>query len=178
MTETSKKPAIQYITASILVGVLVVLDQMTKYLAIAKLKDKDPFVIIDGVFELNYLENRGMAFGMLQNKQILFFILGIVILAALVFYYIRVPNTKRMKPIRGVMIVIAAGAIGNMIDRLLLGYVVDFFYFKLINFPIFNVADIYVVVGIFFIAFMIFFFYKEDELSFIFGEADKKKNME
>ena len=51
MTETSKKPAIQYITASILVGVLVVLDQMTKYLAIAKLKDKDPFVIIDGVFD-------------------------------------------------------------------------------------------------------------------------------
>ena len=70
-----------------------------------------------------------------------------------------------------------------MIDRLVLSYVVDFFYFKLIDFPVFNVADIYVVVGIFLLAFLVFFLYKEEELDFIFGEADKKekivdKNME
>lgn len=183
MTESSKKPVMKYIGAIIMVGILVILDQITKYFAITKLKGKDPFVIIDGVFELHYLENRGMAFGMLENKQIVFLILGIVILAAIVFYYIRVPNTKRMMPMRSVMIVIAAGAIGNMIDRLVLSYVVDFFYFKLIDFPVFNVADIYVVVGIFLLAFLVFFLYKEEELDFIFGEADKKekivdKNME
>lgn len=176
MTETSKKPVVQYIVAVIVIGVLVALDQFTKYLATVKLKGNKPFVMIDGVFELNYLENRGMAFGMMQNKQIFFCVFSIVILAALVFYYIRVPNTKRMLPMRALMIVIAAGAIGNMIDRLVRGFVVDMFYFKLINFPIFNVADIYVVVGIILIALLVFFYYKEDELSFIFGEAEKKED--
>ena len=166
----------KYIGAIIMVGILVILDQVTKYFAITKLKGKDPFVIIDGVFELHYLENRGMAFGMLENKQIVFLILGIVILAAIVFYYIRVPNTKRMMPMRSVMIVIAAGAIGNMIDRLVLSYVVDFFYFKLIDFPVFNVADIYVTVSAIFLIVLGIFYYKETDYEQIFPAKHKKEH--
>lgn len=67
---------------------------------------------------------------------------------------------------RCVVVFIAAGAVGNMIDRLFYGYVIDFFYFSLIDFPIFNVADCYVVVAAFFAAILVGFYYKEEELTF------------
>ena len=75
------------------------------------------------------------------------------------------PHTSRYYLLRICAVMICAGAIGNMIDRLRLNYVVDFFYFELINFPIFNIADCYVVVACILFAFAILFYYKEDELS-------------
>ena len=73
---------------------------------------------------------------------------------------------KRYFPMQCTIVLIAAGAVGNLIDRLLHGYVVDFFYFKLIDFPIFNVADCYVVIAAFFAVVLIGFYYKEEELTF------------
>ena len=76
--------------------------------------------------------------------------------------------TKKLLPLRICAVFIFSGAIGNFIDRLKLGYVVDFFYFKLIDFPVFNVADIYVTVGTFILAFLLSFYYKEEDLDRIF----------
>ena len=88
---------------------------------------------------------------------------------------IRLPEVKRLLPLKACIVAIAAGAIGNMIDRVRLGYVIDFFYFELIDFPIFNVADIYVTVAAFALVLLILFYYKEDEIDSFFNEIGWKK---
>ena len=157
-----------YIIAIILLGLGIALDQYTKYLAVENLKDA-PISLVEGVFELHYLENRGAAFGMLQNKQVFFLIIGFVLLMIATYLYIKLPKTKRVMPLRICMIFIVCGAIGNMIDRIRLNYVVDFLYFKLINFPIFNVADIYVSVFTFILAALLLFYYKDEEFDEYFN---------
>lgn len=156
-----------YVMAVILVIVAVLIDQYTKYLAVTHLKDSPAFVLIDNVFELNYLENRGAAFGLLQNRQIFFVCVAILIFAFILYCYVRIPKTGRYLPLRLCGIFIVAGAAGNLIDRIRLGYVVDFFYFRLIDFPVFNVADIYVTVSFAVLLILIFFRYKEEELEFL-----------
>nr|MDE6844656.1 signal peptidase II [Lachnospiraceae bacterium] len=127
--------------------ILVALDQYTKYLAVVHLKDKPAFIIINGVLELNYLENRGAAFGMLQNQKFFFIFVAVVILSAIGYVLFKTPDNKKYRILHLLLSLIAAGAIGNMIDRIRFDYVVDFIYFVLINFPIFNVADIYVTIS-------------------------------
>lgn len=157
-----------YISACIGIVLLVIMDQWTKFLAVEKLKNQTPFIIFNHVFELHYLENRGAAFGLFQNQRIFFLIIGVVMLSVIMFVYGRIPKEKRYLWLKICLLLICSGAIGNMIDRTLNGYVVDFLYFSLIDFPIFNVADIYVTVAAFLLVFLIVFYYKEDELEAIF----------
>ena len=147
--------------------VLIGLDQWTKVLAVKHLMGQEPFVIWNGVFELHYLENRGAAFGILQGQKGVFLICTALVLAILAFYYNRMPVEKRYLPMRIVGILLGAGAVGNLIDRMMQSYVVDFLYFKLIDFPIFNVADCYVTVGAILLAILILFVYKDEELGFL-----------
>ena len=163
-----------YLVSLIAVILGVALDQYTKILAVKHLMDA-PISIIDGVFELRYLENRGAAFGMLQNQQTFFLIMGTIILIGSAILMVRLPDVKRVLPIRICIVSIVAGAIGNMIDRARLNYVIDFFYFKLIDFPIFNVADIYVTVAAFLMIFLILFYYKESELEEFYNQIGWKK---
>lgn len=149
--------------------VLVVVDQVTKWLAVIYLKNQEPFVLIQGVFELRYLENRGAAFGMFQGKQFIFLIGALLVCLVIGVLYGRIPTGKRFFALRVCAVLICSGAVGNMIDRLFLNYVVDFFYFSLIDFPIFNVADCYVVISCFLFAFLILFVYKEEELNCFFN---------
>lgn len=166
-----------YIIAVLLIGLGIALDQYTKYLAVINLKEA-PISIIDGVFELRYLENRGAAFGILQNKQWFFLIIGFLLLATAIVLFVRLPHTKRVMPLRICMIFITSGAIGNMIDRIRLNYVIDFLYFELIDFPIFNVADIYVSVSTFVLAALLLFYYKDEELDKFFHTFSFKKKAE
>lgn len=150
---------------AIMIG--VTLDQYTKYLAMTHLQG-NPISIIDGVFELHYLENRGAAFGLLQNQQLFFLIVGCITLVFMTYLYVRIPLTKRFLLLRICIISIATGAIGNMIDRIRLQYVVDFLYFELIDFPIFNVADIFATVATFGLVILLLFYYKEEDVDMIF----------
>lgn len=163
---------------SILVVILgVALDQYTKYLATLHLKDHS-VVLIDGVFQLQYLENQGAAFGLLQNQQLLFLLVTIVTLIFLTILYVRMPVIKRYIPLRICMLSIAAGAIGNMIDRIRFQYVVDFFYFELIDFPIFNVADIFASVATCVLAVLLLFYYKDQDFDIVFNSLKFKKRKE
>ena len=139
------------------------------------LMDQEPFVLIPEVFQLRYLENRGAAFGMMQGQQTFFVISATVAVLAVFYIYFKLPWEKRFHPLRAVGIGIGAGAVGNLIDRVTLGYVVDFFYFELIDFPIFNVADIYVTCATAILAILILFYYKEDELDCLFPKKKEKK---
>lgn len=158
--------------------ILVLLDQYTKMLAVAHLKGQEPLVIVNGVFELLYSENRGAAFGMLQGRQGFFFLIGAVVLAAAAFAMVRMPSWKnsRYHWLKLCVIMITAGALGNMVDRVSQGYVVDFLYFSLIDFPIFNVADIYVTVSAALLVLLMFFYYSEEELD-IFQLHPKKQSV-
>lgn len=158
----------KYLKALIAVVLLILLDQFTKYLAVRFLMpQKSGKVLIPDVFRLMYLENRGSAFGMLQNKQTFFILFTIIVLIVIFFVYSRTPKNSRMLFLRIDLVLIFAGAIGNFIDRIRQGFVVDFLYFELIDFPIFNVADIYVTIGCFLLILLLLFYYKDEELSFI-----------
>ena len=109
---------------------LIFIDQFTKYLAVINLKDRSPFVIIKDVFELHYLENTGAAFGILSGQKISLVIVTAIIIILLALLYFKLPTDKRYTPLRIIEIFLFAGAIGNMIDRVLYNYVIDFFYFK------------------------------------------------
>ena len=153
---------------------LILFDQWTKSLAVANLMNQEPFVIVKDVFQLRYLENRGAAFGMMQGQQTFFVISALIAVVVITYVYFKLPWEKRFHPLRAVVLFIAAGAVGNLIDRLVLGYVVDFFYFELIDFPIFNVADIYVTCATIILALLILFYYKEDELDCLFPKKKEK----
>ena len=147
----------------------------TKSLAVRFLKGRDAYVLWDGVFELRYLENRGAAFGMLQGQQMFFLLTGLLVFAAALYFFRHVSEDRMFLPLRIIAVFILAGAWGNMIDRLRLSYVVDFFYFSLINFPIFNVADIYVSVGTAVLAVLILFVYRDEDLNRLLNKGKREK---
>lgn len=151
----------------ILLVFFVFFDQLTKNIAVKELKGKEPITIIQHVLELQYLENRGAAFGVLQNQKIFFVLIAVIILAVIINVLFRAPLTKKYRILHILLVLIASGAIGNMIDRLSQNYVVDFIYFSLIHFPIFNVADIYVTCSTIGLILVILFYYKEDDFRFL-----------
>ena len=149
------------------------IDQLTKYLAWTFLRPRLSVPLIPGVLELYYLQNRGAAFGILQNQRWFFLILTAVFLAAIWLIWRRIPPARKYLPLRILACAVTAGAAGNLIDRALLSYVRDFLYFSLIDFPIFNVADIYVTVSAFALFVLVLFVYKGEE---DFAFLDRKKD--
>ena len=109
----------------------------------------------------------------MQGKKTFFVIFTVIVLLLLAALYFKIPAQKRFRPVLWILVLFYAGAIGNFIDRVRLNYVVDFFYFKLINFPIFNVADIYVTVAAFFVIVLGLFYYKEEDYEAIFPAKKK-----
>lgn len=160
-----------------LLGIIagICIDQWTKMLAVTHLKGKEALSVIPNVFQLQYLENHGAAFGILQNKRIFLLLITIVILIAIGFFYRKIPAKKRFLPLHIVMILVAAGAVGNMIDRMLYGYVVDFLYVSCIQFPIFNIADCYVVIAAVIAIILIGFHYKEEDFEQLSLFSSSKK---
>ncbi len=154
----------RFILCAFIFAVLVALDQGTKQLAVRFLMGKPPFVIWDGVFELLYSENRGAAFGMFQGMQGVFSAVAVAVFAVILYMLWKLPRERKYRPMIGCAVFIAAGAAGNLIDRVANGYVVDFFYFKWIDFPVFNVADCYVTVStaLLFILFCFGYYTEED----------------
>ena len=152
--------------------IAIALDRYTKLLAKSHLKGNKPFVIIDKVLELIYTENRGAAFGIMQEKQLFFFIITAAVMLAILYVILRLPTDKRYIPLLIALSFVFSGAVGNLIDRVTNSYVIDFIYFMPINFPVFNVADIYVTLSAISLIILFFFVYKEDE----FGFLSPKKN--
>ena len=143
----------------ILVAALVGLDQWTKWFFYSNQARFENYQVIKDMFFLTYLENRGAAFGILQNFRWLFIVLTIVAIAAIIWYFMH--NHHGL--LRTALCFLTAGAIGNFIDRLVRVFVVDFLHFYPFgyDFPIFNVADICVTVGCILLVIYLLFIYKE-----------------
>lgn len=160
----------------LLISVLLILfDQFTKYLATVKLKGKEPFDVIEGVFQFYYHENTGSAFGMFGGKTIFLLLFTSLILIGILYIYFKMPEEKRFLPLRILAMFLIAGAVGNMIDRFAYHYVVDFLYFELIDFPIFNVADCYITVTAVILLILSFFYYKEEDFDRLAAALKLKK---
>lgn len=161
-----KKKFFLFLDLLMIVG-LIAFDQYTKQWAKDCLKDKPAYNLINGFLELNYLENQGAAFGMLPNQKVFFIFVAVVILCVVGYVLLKMPDHKKYTILHFMFSLIVAGSIGNMIDRVRYDYVVDFIYFVRINFPIFNVADIYATVSAIVLLFLLLFVYKENDLYFI-----------
>ena len=139
--------------AIVIVVFVVFLDQFTKYLAARYLMPVGSYPVIKHFFHLTYVENRGAAFGMLQNKTLFFIVITVVVGIVLIYSMIKLPENSLYNY---TLAMILGGAIGNLIDRVRLGYVVDFIDFKF--FPaVFNVADSFIVVGAIILGYLMIF---------------------
>ena len=143
----------------ILTAIIVILDQISKLAAIKYLKGNSAYVIIENFLQFTYVENYGAAFGILQNKRTLFIIITLIVVFGLTIFlaksYHYVTFTGRIA-----LALFLGGAIGNFIDRIRLGYVVDFISVRLLNkydFPVFNIADIFIVIGTILIVILVLF---------------------
>lgn len=154
---------------------LVGLDQYTKFLAVKHLKDQAEIALIPNVLYLQYLENRGAAFGIFQGqKWLLLGLTGLVILGVLYVLW-KLPAESKFLPLKILCFFLVSGGLGNMIDRVRLDYVVDFIYFSPIDFPIFNVADIYVTVSMLLLLVLVMFYYKEEDFEFLKWKQNKEQ---
>lgn len=146
-----------------LVIALILIDQFAKYLVVVHLKDLVTIPIIDNVFHFTYVENRGAAFNFLKGQRWFLTVFAIIIVIVLIILIKR--RVVKTKIGRIGLCLIIAGSLGNVIDRIVRGFVVDFIDFRVINFAVFNFADILICVGAALLAFFI-----------IFQTEDKKKD--
>lgn len=146
---------------------LIAFDQLTKIAVIKNFVLGEEKEIIKNVFSLEYIRNTGAAWGMFPNGTVFFAVFSTIVCILLFILYMKIPKEKKYTILSVVVLTLIAGAVGNLIDRVFRHFVVDFFYFKLIDFPVFNVADIYVTVSAIVLIIIIMFYYKEEDFDFI-----------
>ena len=144
-----------YIVCTLVAAGILLLDMFTKTLAIEHLTKVPTLPVIKNVFHLTYCENTGAAFSMFSGKPYILAVISLVLVAILVGYIALKKPKSRVLMLS--LTAIAAGGLGNIIDRFTRGFVVDFFDFRLINFAIFNVADIAVCCGVVLLGIYLFF---------------------
>lgn len=163
-----------FIQLFIAVALLTGFDQLIKFLAVENLKDKADIPLIPNVLYFQYLENRGAAFGIFQDQKIFLILLTSLILIGVCYVLWKIPADKKYIYLKLLCFLITAGGIGNLIDRIRLDYVIDFIYFAPIDFPIFNVADIYVSVGMILLFIVVLFYYKDEDFEFLKWKSKNK----
>ena len=143
------------------------LDQLSKRWVLANLGDHEPVPLIPGVLEFLRIENRGAAFGILQGRMEFFYLITAVVAAGILYVIFKLPEERKFLPLLVTLAFLLAGAAGNLIDRAFRQSVVDFIYFKPIDFPVFNVADIYVTCSTFALVLLILRFYEDEDFAFL-----------
>jgi signal peptidase II len=144
----------------LIAAVVVVLDQISKFFVMRDLKPVSDIPVWDGVLHFHYAENTGASFGMFPGLKWVFLVVSILfVVGVFIFVLIKRKNIDTFALVT--LGLICGGALGNAIDRIRVGYVIDFVYVKLINFAIFNVADSCIVVGGILLGVYVIFIYKE-----------------
>lgn len=131
---------------TLLAVAIIAVDQLTKRWVMLSLPLHVPQPFLPGLIQLTYTHNRGAAFGILQNQRWLFVLIAAVVVGLLLYY--RDEITQNRTILKLALALVAAGAVGNLIDRALRGFVVDFLEFAFVSFPVFNVADMGIVGGV------------------------------
>ena len=157
----------------LLIAGLLVLDQVVKYIVRAKMALGQSIPLLDGVFHLTYVQNTGAAFNMFEGMQTFLQVVPFAALIFAVWYMERHLNTHWTQPLA--LILVISGGLGNLIDRVLMGFVTDMFDFCLIDFPVFNVADIYVSLSVVALFALMIFKYKEEDFDVIYDSCVRFK---
>lgn len=173
MKNSSLNKRTLYIVDILLFLVCIITDRISKIKVIKSLKGHPSKAVIKGILEFRYLENSGAAFGILKEQISFFLLVGIIVMIAVIYVIYKSPAVKKSIPENIFLSLIAGGAIGNFLDRVIYGYVIDFVYFRVINFPVFNVADIYLSIGTFLLIIYMLFYYKEYDL--LYMEVKERK---
>ena len=142
----TKKQILCKIVAALTLVLAIILDVVTKKIVVDNMALYEEIPVIKGVFHWKYIQNRGAAFGMLADNREVFLVISSVAIVVMAIYLL-FTRTDRLWWMVGIGMLVGGG-IGNMIDRIALGYVVDFIYVALIDFAVFNVADCFVCVGV------------------------------
>lgn len=140
-----------------LIIAIIVTDQFTKYLAETQLAQVRSMPLWENVFHLTYSKNTGAAFSILRNKQSILIIVTLLVMVFLAFYLFKSIQSHEPWALNLALAMILGGGIGNLVDRVRLNYVIDFFDFTLINYPIFNVADCFIVLGTVLLGYLLVF---------------------
>lgn len=134
------------ITIPLTIVLLIVLDQLVKWAVVSNIKLGEVKGFVPSIMSLTYLQNTGAAFSILENQQWLFTIITLLVICGAIWYLIK--NIKGSFWLISGLTLIIAGGLGNFIDRLRQGFVVDMFQVDFINFAVFNVADTYLTFGV------------------------------
>ena len=131
----------------IIVAACVIIDQLSKLIVSSQMQLHDSFNLIPHLINIRYIQNKGAAFGMLQNHRWVFLIISTIAIGAMIYLLVRIMRLPKYYLMKTTFAMTIGGGIGNMIDRLRLGYVTDFLEFDFVEFAIFNFADSFVCVG-------------------------------
>lgn len=159
----------------ILLIILLAIDQVSKFWVRTYLINHSPVIIIPKVLNLQYYENTGAVWGILSGKIPFLILFTFFLLAVILYVYIKIPSGKKYNILKILAVFIIAGALGNLSDRILLGHVVDFIYFEIINFPLFNFADSCLTVSSILLFILAIFYFKDEDFAFL--SSKKKKNI-
>lgn len=170
-----KKKRRSYLLQALLVIILVFIDQITKFWAKTALPG-NPISLIPGVLKLQYHENTGALFGIMSDNSLLLGFVSLLSLLLVIALYKKTPLDKKYNILRFIWILLLSGGIGNIIDRFTHRYVIDFIYFELIDFPIFNVADSYVTISVALIIISLIYHRKDGYYDFLEDKADEGKD--
>ncbi len=174
MTDKAKHNSFGVLLAdAILILLTLALDQIVKIHIRGSMIQGESFDVIPGFLEIMYIENTGSAFGMFKGQILFFLVIAVVVLIGGCIVLYRIPAEKKYILFNVSLALILSGALGNTVDRILKSSVTDFIYVSLINFPIFNIADIYIVCATALLLFLAIFVYKDEDLEFL--SFSKKK---
>lgn len=153
----------QYI---LLAALMIALDQVVKYWALTSLQAQQTIPLLENVFHLTYVENRGAAFSLFAQFDSRWIFVALAVIVSVAIVVVLYKHLIQTALGRWSLVLVAAGALGNAIDRVAHGFVVDLFDFRLIHFPVFNVADIFICVGgVLFVIYFLFQHKDEDTAS-------------
>ena len=159
--------------STLVVVLSVILDQITKIIAESCLKGTDGVVVIPNVLSFSYLENRGAAFGIFSDNRWVFMVFSSIAILVMLYFIFKMKSMKNNHPLLLISLsMLVGGGIGNMIDRIFRGYVIDFFKVLFVDFAVFNVADCFVTVGAIILAVYMLFIYKESDTT----QEEKKES--
>lgn len=159
----------------ILLLIIIGADQGAKLWIRLNVMNKEPLIIIPKVLNLQYHENTGAVWGIMSGKVQFLSIFTFFILVVILFVYFKIPQNKRFNALKIICICIIGGAIGNLIDRVVLGHVVDYIYFEIINFPLFNIADSFLTISCILLFILSFTYYKDEDFTFLEQLIGRKK---
>jgi len=137
--------------------IIFLMDQGTKLIVKTTMSLYESIALIPNIFHLTYIENPGAAFGLLANQRVLFIVITTIILLAVIYFYNQLKGQQLLLRIALGMVV--GGALGNLVDRLRIGTVTDFFDFRI--WPVFNIADSAIVLGMIYISYQLLFHEEE-----------------